>query len=59
MTDSIIIEVLDEMDTGEMITVGRNDLGALCADCRNCACCGRSVVYQCAGFSAKERTVRK
>lgn len=51
--DSKIIEVIDEMDTGDLITVGRNDGGALCVDCSCCAVCGRSVVYQCAGFRAK------
>ena len=54
MMDSAIIEVWDEDDTGELITVGRNDKGALCADCSRCAGCGRSVVYQCAGFRRKD-----
>ena len=56
--DSEIIEVIDEMETGDLITVGRNDGGALCADCSYCAACGRSVVYQCAGFSAKNGGVK-
>jgi len=56
MMDSAIIEVWDDDDTGELITLGRNEEGALCADCSRCAYCGRSVVYQCAGFRRKEVT---